>query len=67
VKHRTTSRGSDDDEFTVREVEYKLWDKPKSLQLVMQHLGMLIMKHQHSGKVTLEEMLREVEGDGDRK
>lgn len=51
VKHRITTRGDDpEDQFTVREVELRLWDKPKSLNLVMQHLGMLVQRHEHSGR-----------------
>lgn len=47
VKHRTTTRGSGDDEFTVREVEYKLWDKPGCLRMLGEHLAMFkqILRH----------------------
>ncbi|HYC32375.1 MAG TPA: terminase small subunit [Gemmatimonadales bacterium] len=39
VKHRIITRGSDDDEFTVREIEYRLWNKPDALKLLKAHLG----------------------------
>lgn len=33
------------------EVLFKLWDKPGSLRLSSQHLGMVTEKHEHSGEV----------------
>lgn len=35
----------------------KLWDKPKSLEMLARHLKLLTDKVEHSGKVTLEQML----------
>lgn len=47
VKHRIISHG---EEMTVREIEYRLWDKPGTLKTLMQHLGLLVERHEHTGK-----------------
>lgn len=46
VKHRITS-GED---FTVREVEYRLWNKNNALELLGKHIGLFPNKHEHTGK-----------------
>lgn len=46
VKHRITSNG----DFTTREVEYRLWDKPAALKMLAQHLGLLVERHEITGK-----------------
>jgi phage terminase small subunit len=43
VKRRTRT---DKDGSVTREVEFRLWDKPGTLRLSMQHRGMLIEKHE---------------------
>jgi phage terminase small subunit len=45
VKHRIITRGKDDDLETVREIEFRLWDKPKSVTLGMQHLCLVLTRH----------------------
>lgn len=35
----------------------KLWDKPAALRLIAQHLGMLVEKVEHTGTVTLEQLV----------
>lgn len=34
----------------VEVIEFKLWDKPGSIRSAMQHLGLLVEKHEHTGK-----------------
>ncbi|HYC33125.1 MAG TPA: terminase small subunit [Gemmatimonadales bacterium] len=46
VKHRITSRG---DDFTVREIEYRLWSKPEALRMLGEHLALFKQVHRHSG------------------
>ena len=46
VKHRISSAG----DLTTREIEIRLWSKPDAIRLAMQHLGMLVEKHEHTGK-----------------
>jgi phage terminase small subunit len=31
------------------DVEVKLWDKPSALKLLMEHFGLLVKRHEHSG------------------
>lgn len=45
VKHRITS-GED---FTVREVEYRLWNKNNALELLGKHIGLFPNRMEHSG------------------
>lgn len=71
VKRRVT--WGKDDERTVH-IEFRLWDKIGSLNLMSRHLGMLTDKLEHSGKIegdlsekSLEELRRladEYRGDG---
>lgn len=49
VKHRMTSHGSGENEFTVREIEYKLWNKNNALELLGKHIGLFPNKVEHSG------------------
>jgi len=46
VKHRTIVSDGD----VTREIEIRLWNKPDALRLGAQHLGMLVEKHEHTGK-----------------
>ena len=50
VKIKRQIEGTGDDAREVEVIEFKLWDKPGSITKAMQHLGMLIEKHEHSGK-----------------
>lgn len=70
VKHRIIERGGktpDDEQFTVREVEFKLWNKNDAIDKCMKHLGAYAAeKHEHSGSL-LEDLLamsRESSGNG---
>lgn len=49
VKHRITTRGKGDDAETVREIEFRLWDKNAALKMAGQHLGMFVERHEHTG------------------
>lgn len=43
-------------------VKAKLWDKPKNIELLMKHLGMLLDRVEHStNKETLGLMMAELE------
>ena len=48
VKHRirTTNEGD-----TIREIEFRLWDKTAATRQVGEHLGMYLKKVEHSGEV----------------
>lgn len=35
----------------------KLWDKPKNLEMLFKHLGLLVEKHEHSGGLTIRHEL----------
>jgi phage terminase small subunit len=50
VKHRITTRGDDDDPFTVREIEYRLWNKPDALKMLGQHLAMFTERREVTGR-----------------
>lgn len=50
IKRKVITRGSGKARQVTREVELKLWDKPSTLRMSGQHLGMFIEKHEHSGK-----------------
>lgn len=41
----------------------ELWSKEKALQMLAKNFGMLIEKVEHSGKVTLEDLINESRGD----
>jgi phage terminase small subunit len=49
VEEETEKRG------TIRKV--KFWDKPKALELIGRHLAMFVDKVEHSGTLTLEELI----------
>jgi phage terminase small subunit len=63
LKHRIIERGGktpDDEQFTVREVEFKLWNKNDAIDKCMRHLGAYAAeKHEHSGSLKLEDLLAE--------
>lgn len=43
--------GSGENRYKIGEVrKVKFWNKPRALQLLAQHLGMLVEKHEHTGK-----------------
>ena len=45
IKHKITSNG----DFTTREVELKLWNKPSALELLGRHIGLFPNRTEHSG------------------
>lgn len=49
VKHRMTTHTNGDSEFTVREIEYRLWNKNNALELLGRHIGLFPLKHEHAG------------------
>lgn len=57
IKRRITTRGTGKDVEVTREVELRLWDKPGPLKLAGQHVGLFANKVEHSGAVTLEQVL----------
>jgi len=57
IKRRVTTRGRGTRATVVREVEIRLWEKPGSLKLAGQHVGLFTDRLEHSGKVTLEQAL----------
>jgi phage terminase small subunit len=68
IKRRITTRGRGQQTEVVREIELRLWDKPGPLKLAGQHVGLFTEKVEHSGKVTLEQVLtasRETPGADD--
>lgn len=50
VKHKITTRTSGTSTETDRDIEIRLWSKPDALRMAMQHLGLLVEKHEHTGK-----------------
>lgn len=42
IKRKVITRGSGDDATVTREVELRLWDKPGTLRMCGQHLGMFV-------------------------
>jgi phage terminase small subunit len=49
VKIKRVIEGTGDFAQEVEVIEFKLWDKPGSITKAMQHLGMLVEKHEHAG------------------
>ena len=50
VKHKITTRTLGHATETDRDIEIRLWSKTDAIRLAMQHLGMLVEKHEHTGK-----------------
>ena len=50
LKRKVRHSGSGDEAETTYETEIKLWDKVGSLRLTAQHLGMLVERHEVTGK-----------------
>jgi len=50
VKVRRYVEGKGDAAKTVEVIEFKLWDKPAAVTKAMQHLGMLVDRHEITGK-----------------
>lgn len=48
-KNLTTGDGKVDDVIKVR-----LWDKPKNIELLFKHLGLLVEKVQHAGELVIK-------------
>jgi phage terminase small subunit len=58
VKSKELFEGfGEDREYVGDLVEVKFADKVRGIELAMKHLGLLVEKHEHSGHVTLEQLL----------
>lgn len=57
VKHRRIVVGRGEDKETTYEIEFRLWDKPAAIRMAGQHLAMFTDKVEHSGAITLEDIL----------
>ena len=51
------SYGKDDNTTFVTTKKMKMWDKLKALELLMKQQGMLVERMEHSGKMTLEDLV----------
>lgn len=51
--------GSGDDARPVRRTKFKLYSKQAALDSIAKHLGMFVERHEHSGKLTVLERVRE--------
>ena len=65
IKIRTTTKEVGDAIITTEEIEYKLPDKNKALELLMRHKGELTDKKIHEVGKSMADLLREIE-DADR-
>jgi hypothetical protein len=50
-KKQALKKGAGDEEFlSISDIEYKMPNKDKMIELLMKHHGLLIEKHEHTGK-----------------
>lgn len=50
VKHKITKTVTESETEIERDIEFRLWSKPDALRMAMQHLGLLVEKHEVTGK-----------------
>lgn len=60
-------RGDDSDQVIGFTKKVRFWDKPKSLELLGKHLKLFKEQIEHSGKITLEDLLTGTNDPGPKK